>query len=46
MLGQTGGHENYFLSNVLHGISTASENEILTIIEQQSPDWISADGIS
>ncbi|WP_434711565.1 hypothetical protein NMA58_18620 [Rhizobium sp. YTUHZ045] len=43
MLCQTGGHENYFLNNVLHGIRTASDDEIFTIIERRSPDWISAD---
>lgn len=39
-MGQAGGHENYFLNNVLNGIRTAAENEIFTIIEQQSLDWI------
>ncbi|NLS04836.1 hypothetical protein HGP14_15895 [Rhizobium sp. P32RR-XVIII] len=43
MLGQTGGHENYFLNNVLHGIRTASDDEIFTVVERQSPNWISAD---
>lgn len=43
MLDQTGGHENYFLNNVLHSIRTASDDEIFAIIERQSPDWISAD---
>lgn len=43
MLDQSDGHENYFLNNILHGIRTASDHEIFTIIEQQSPDWISAD---
>ncbi|MBY3219313.1 hypothetical protein HFO21_33990 [Rhizobium laguerreae] len=43
MLSQTGGHENYFLNNVLHGIRTASDDEIFTVVERQSPNWISAD---
>ncbi|NEJ82058.1 hypothetical protein GR268_36290 [Rhizobium leguminosarum] len=44
ILSQGKGHENYFLNNVLHGIRTASDEEIFTIIEKESPDWISADG--
>ncbi|NKM99772.1 hypothetical protein [Rhizobium leguminosarum] len=43
MLRQANGHESYFLNNVLHGIRTASDDEIFTIIERESPDWISAD---
>lgn len=43
ILSQAKGHENYFLNNVLHGIRTASDEEIFTIIEKESPDWISAD---
>jgi len=43
ILSQTRGHENYFLNNVLHGIRTASDEEIFAIIERGSPDWISAE---
>ncbi|TBZ35724.1 hypothetical protein E0H47_24135 [Rhizobium leguminosarum bv. viciae] len=43
MLCQANGHENYFLNNVLHGIRTVSDDEIFTIIERESPNWISAD---
>ncbi|MGA1832457.1 hypothetical protein [Rhizobium wenxiniae] len=43
MLCQADGHENYFLNNVLNGIRTAADDEIFTIIERGSPNWISAD---
>ena len=43
MLCQADGHENYFLNNVLNGIRTAADDEIFSIIERGSPDWISTD---
>lgn len=43
ILGQTGGHESYFLNNVLHGIRTASDDEVFAEIERENPDWITAD---
>ncbi|MDX1195814.1 hypothetical protein GOL94_00180 [Sinorhizobium medicae] len=43
ILSQNEGHENYFLNNVLHGIKTASDEDIFTAIYRESPDWISAE---
>ncbi|MFB9952717.1 hypothetical protein ACFFP0_28050 [Rhizobium puerariae] len=43
MLCQANGHENYFMNNILNGIRTAADDEIFTIIERESPNWISAD---
>lgn len=43
ILCQDDGHENYFLNNVLNGITTAADDEIFTIIERESPNWISAE---
>lgn len=39
-IAQTGGHENYFFENVLHGIRTPDDGDIWCRIQERSPSWL------